>query len=89
MIRSAVAVLAPRAARLNPKPCRRRFSEATDEAEQEKQKKPQHTTRETAAAADGGGYATRADEEGYGVVYGKNKCISNEDEDKIVHGNAP
>ncbi|KAL3844835.1 hypothetical protein ACJIZ3_002238 [Penstemon smallii] len=37
----------------------------------------------------GEGHSKRADEEGFGGIYAGNQPLTKDDEDKIVHGNAP
>ncbi|KAL2552878.1 hypothetical protein Fot_06497 [Forsythia ovata] len=60
--------------------------QSTEKLDQSQESKNQ---RGETMASFGEGYATRSDEEGFGGVYGRKQSISKEDEDKIVHGNAP
>ncbi|KAK6128442.1 hypothetical protein DH2020_037810 [Rehmannia glutinosa] len=57
-------------------------------AEARKESRGAHA-REDFTSSSRGGYAKRSDEVGYGAELGGNKSLSKDDEDKIVHGNAP
>ncbi|PIN00467.1 hypothetical protein CDL12_27029 [Handroanthus impetiginosus] len=60
----------------------------TSEKMEQKEEQEINSGRKT-KSLPGGGYATRSDEQGYGAVHGGNQSIPDEDEDKIIHGNAP
>ncbi|XP_022893905.1 uncharacterized protein LOC111408371 [Olea europaea var. sylvestris] len=60
--------------------------QSTEKMDQSQESKNQ---RGETIASFGEGYAMRSNEEGFGGIYGGNRIISKEDEEKIVHGNVP